>query len=82
MKKLIRFGGVLALAGSLVVQPGCMTIDHLMDSNQKVEMYGGTAASIREIEDENTSWFGVLCRLIDLLPTVAADTLILPVTAW
>ena len=82
MKKLIRFGGVLALAGSLAVQPGCMTIDHLLDSNQKVEMYGGTAASIREIEDENTSWFGVLCRLIDLLPTVAADTLILPVTAW
>ncbi len=82
MKKLIRFGGVLALAGSLAIQPGCMTIDHLLDSNQEVAMYGGTAASIREIEDENTSWFGVLCRLIDLLPTVAADTLILPVTAW
>ena len=82
MKKLIRLGGALALAGSLAIQPGCMTIDHLLDSNQEVAMYGGTAASIREIEDENTSWFGVLCRLIDLLPTVAADTLILPVTAW
>ena len=82
MKKLIRLGGVLALAGSLAIQPGCMTIDHLLDGNQEVAMYGGTAASLREIEDENTSWFGVLCRLIDLLPTVAADTLILPVTYW
>ena len=66
MKKLLRVGGVLALAGSLAIQPGCMTIDHLLDSNQEVAMYGGTAASIREIEDKNTSWFGVLCRLIDL----------------
>ena len=41
MKKLIRFGGVLALAGSLAIQPGCMTIDHLLDSNQEVAMYGG-----------------------------------------
>ena len=82
MKKLIRLGGVLALAGSLAIQPGCMTLDHLLDSNQEVEMYGGTAASLREIEDENTSRFGVFCRLIDLIPTVAADTLILPFTAW
>ena len=82
MKKLIRLGGVLALAGSLAIQPGCMTLDHLLDSNQEDEMYGGTAASIREIEDENTSWFGVLMRLLDLPFSVAADTLILPVTAW
>ncbi|MBL05155.1 MAG: hypothetical protein CMJ99_05920 [Planctomycetes bacterium] len=82
MKKLLRLGGALALAGSLAIQPGCMTIDHLLDSNQEVAMYGGTAASIREIEDKNTSWFGVLCRLIDLPFSVAADTLILPVTYW
>ena len=82
MKKLLRLGGVLALAGSLAIQPGCMTIDHLLDSNQEVAMYGGTAASIREIEDENTSRFGVACRILDLIPTIALDTLILPFTYW
>lgn len=82
MKKLLRFGGALALIGILALQPGCMTLDHLLDSEQQTSMYGGTAASLREIEDERTSWFGVLCRLIDLPLTAAADTILLPITAW
>ena len=80
MKKLLKLGGILALAGLLAVQPGCMTLDHLLDPKQSVSMYGGTVSSYREIEDENTGKFGTLCRLIDLPLTIVADTLLLLVT--
>ena len=81
MKKLRKLCGMLALAGVLAAQPGCMTLDHLLDTKQPVSMYGGTTSSYKEIEDVNTGWFGVLCRLIDLPLTIAADTVLLPITA-
>lgn len=81
MKKLRQIGGVLAVVGLLAAQPGCMTLDHLLDTKQPVSMYGGTVSSYKEIEDVNTGWFGVLCRIIDLPLTIAADTALLIVTA-
>ena len=81
MKKLRKLCGMLALAGVLAAQPGCMTLDHLLDTEQPVSMYGGTTSSYKEIEDVNTGWFGVLCRLVDLPLTIAADTVLLPITA-
>jgi len=81
MKKSVRFAGALALLALLAFQPGCMTLDHLLDGKQEVTMYGGTTASYNEIEDPKTGWFGVLCRIIDLPLTLAADTLLMPITA-
>ncbi len=81
MKKLRQLSAVLAIAGLLMAQPGCMTLDHLLDTKEPVSMYGGTTSSYAEIEDVNTGWFGVLCRIIDLPLTIAADTVLLPVTA-
>ena len=81
MKKLRKLCGALAVAGVLAAQPGCMTLDHLLDTQQPVSMYGGTTSSYKEMEDVKTGWFAVLCRLIDLPLTIVADTLLLPVTA-
>ena len=81
MKKLIRLGGVLALVGLLAVQPGCCTLEHLMDPEQKLAMYGGTADCYRDMEDSRATFFEVLFRIVDLPFTIAADTLLLPVTA-
>ena len=81
MKNLRQISVVFALAGVLAAQPGCMTLDHLLDTQQPVSMYGGTTSSYEEIEDVNTGWFGVLCRIIDLPLTIVADTILLPITA-
>ena len=81
MKKLRQFSGLLCVAGLLAAQPGCMTIDHLLDPQQPLSMYGGTTSSYEEMEDVKTGWFAVLCRLLDLPLTMALDTALLPVTA-
>ncbi len=81
MKKCSKFVWVAALLVLLAAQPGCMTLDHLLDGEQDVAMYGGTTSSYLEIEDVKTGWFGVLCRIIDLPLTIAADTILLPITA-
>ena len=80
MKKLIRLGGVLALVGFLAIQPGCCTLEHLMDSEQELAMYGGTADCVRDMEDSRATFFEVLFRLADLPFTIVADTILLPVT--
>tara|TARA_B100000809_G_scaffold70038_1_gene67431 strand:+ start:875 stop:1153 length:279 start_codon:yes stop_codon:yes gene_type:complete len=80
MKKCTKLVWVVALLGILAAQPGCMSLDHLMDPEAEISIYGGTAASLREMEDPETGWWGTLFRLIDFLPTVAVDTvLIIPV---
>ncbi|MCS5628764.1 MAG: hypothetical protein VX387_10405 [Planctomycetota bacterium] len=81
MKKLRQLSGILALAGLLSVQSGCCTLEHLMDPEQKLSMYGGTADCVRDMEDPRATFWEVAFRLIDIFPTIAADTLILPVTA-
>ena len=54
MKKLRKLCGALAVAGVLAAQPGCMTLDHLLDTQQPVSMYGGTTSSYKEMEDVKT----------------------------
>ena len=81
MKKLRQISVALALAGVLAVQPCCFTLEHLMDPEQKLSMYGGTADCVRDMEDPRATFWEVAFRLIDIFPTIAADTLMLPVTA-
>ncbi len=81
MKKLMRFGWVLVLLGFLVAQPGCCTLEHLMDPEQELAMYGGTSDCFQDMEDSRATFFEVLFRILDLPFTIAADTLLLPVTA-
>ena len=79
MKKCVKCVWVVALLGLLAAQPGCMTLDHLMDPKADISIYGGTAASLREMEDPQTGWWGTFFRTLDFLPTVALDTLLIPV---
>ena len=58
-----------------------MTVEHLADPDQKLRMYGGTTSSYEYIEDPHQPRFGVFVRIVDLLPTVALDTALLPFTA-
>ena len=80
MKTCAKFVWAVALLGFLAAQPGCMTLDHLMDPTEELSIYGGTAASFREIEDpENTEWWYTFWRIMDLPFTVAFDTVLIPV---
>ncbi len=81
MKKLRQLSGILALAGLLYVQPGCCTLEHLMDPEQKLSMYGGTIDCVRDMEDPRATFGEVFFRLFDIWPTIAVDTVMLPVTA-
>ena len=58
-----------------------MTVDHLVDTDQRLEMYGGTTSSYRYIQDESAPFFGTLIRMIDLPLTAIGDTLLLPIVA-
>ena len=79
MKKCARFVWVVALLGSLAAQSGCMTLDHLMDPKEDISIYGGTAASLRKIEDPQTGWWGTFFRMLDFPLTMALDTVLIPV---
>ena len=80
MTKLTRLGAVLALAGFLAIPPGCCTLEHLMDSEQELARYGGTAECVRDMEDSRATFFEVLFRSVDLPFTIVADTILWPVT--
>lgn len=70
--------GVVALA---TLANGCMTVDHLIDPQQKLRMYGGTTTSYDYIENASSPRFGVFVRIVDLPLTLVGDTLLLPITA-
>jgi len=69
---------ILTLVG--LFSSSCMTMEHLLDREQKLQVYGGTKSSYNYIENPGSPRFGVLLRIIDLPFTVLADTLITPVT--
>ena len=81
MNKLRQLGGVLALAGLLYVQSGCCTLEHLMDPEQKLSMYGGTIDCVRDMEDPRATFWEVAFRMIDIFPTMAVDTVMAPFIA-
>ncbi len=58
-----------------------MTLDHLIDPDQKLRMYGGTSTSYNYIEDPRSPRFGVFVRIVDLPLTLVGDTVLLPVSA-
>lgn len=58
-----------------------MSLEHLLDPDQKLEMYGGTSASIDYMAAEDSSIFGSIVRALDLPLTLVFDTLLLPVSA-
>jgi uncharacterized protein YceK len=58
-----------------------MSLEHVLDPDQKLSMYGGTKASIDYMKDESSSIFGSIVRALDLPLTAIFDTLLLPVAA-
>lgn len=58
-----------------------MSLEHLLDPDQKLIMYGGMDSSLTYLADENSSIFGSLIRAFDLPLTFVMDTLLLPVSA-
>lgn len=79
-----KWRGLLVAVGFVTLSSlcgGCMTLDHLLDSDEELEMYGGTTKSWDYITDPDSSFFGTLIRIIDLPATVVGDTLLLPISA-
>jgi uncharacterized protein YceK len=74
------FRGTL-VAVILSVMSGCMSLEHLLDPDQKLIMYGGVNSSLEYMEDEESSIFGNVMRAIDLPFTFVGDTLLLPISA-
>ncbi len=60
----------------LATTSGCMSLEHVLDPDAKLEMYGGTKSSL----DDGSSFFGKLFQMIDLPATVAMDTVLLPIS--
>ena len=76
----VRIVVTLALVLGPLVSSGCMTVDHLVDSEQPLAMYGGTKSSYEYIDNAGSPFFGSLIRIVDLPITVVGDTLLLPVS--
>jgi uncharacterized protein YceK len=72
---------LLPLLSFTLAAAGCMSLEHLIDEDQKLKMYGGTKASYEYIDDEAAPFWGTLWRIIDLPLTVVLDTVLLPVSA-
>ena len=71
------------VAGILLVATlagGCMSLEHVLDPEAELQIYGGVRSSWAYIMDEGSPVFGSLCRVIDLPATVAMDTVLLPVS--
>lgn len=69
---------VLTLSGLSL--PSCMSLDHLIDPEQRLDMYGGTQESARILSGEGSA-FAALISLFDFPFTVVMDTIILPIVA-
>ncbi len=69
------------MAGVLSLVSGCMCLEHLLDPEQKLIMYGGMDSSLTYMADESSSIFGSVVRAIDLPFTFVGDTLLLPISA-
>lgn len=72
--------GLLLCAGLLLLSNGCMTLDHVVNPEEPLEMYGGTTSSYEYIEDPGAPIVGSLIRIVDLPATMVGDTLILPIS--
>lgn len=81
MRVVSKVTSGVVLVGTLVTMNGCMSLEHLLDPDQKLEMYGGTSGSIAYMTDEESSIFGSIVRALDLPLTVIFDTLLLPISA-
>ena len=71
----------VCVAGVLSVVSGCMSLEHLLDPEQKLIMYGGMDSSLTYMADDSSSIFGSVVRAIDLPFTFVGDTLLLPISA-
>lgn len=68
-------------AAVLTISSGCMSLEHLLDPDQKLIMYGGMDSSLAYLADDESSIFGSVIRAIDLPLTFIGDTLLLPISA-
>ena len=71
---------MVVLATWFALGSGCMSLDHLIDPDQRLAMYGGTQAHHRILGGEGSN-FAALVSLIDYLPSLVGDTLLLPIVA-
>ena len=58
-----------------------MSLEHLIDRGQKLQMYGGVKSSVTYIEDDGPPYLGTFVRIFDLPLTAVMDTLLLPISA-
>ena len=72
---------VALIATSLLASTGCMTLDHIVDPEQPLAMYGGTTSSYDYIDAPGSPFFGSLIRIVDLPVTLVGDTVMLPISA-
>ncbi len=63
----------------LATTSGCMSLEHVLDPDARLAMYGGTESSL-DYQAEGSSFFGKLFRMIDLPATLAMDTVLLPIS--
>ncbi len=64
----------------LATTSGCMSLEHVLDPDARLAMYGGTKSSWDYQADGGSSFVGKLFRMIDLPATVAMDTVLLPIS--
>lgn len=57
-----------------------MSLEHVLDPDAKLQIYGGVRSSWAYIMNDASPVFGSVCRVIDLPATVAMDTVLLPVS--
>ena len=76
-----RFTTWVIIVGVLIGANGCMSVEHLIDRGQKLQMYGGVKSSVAYIEDEGAPWLGTFVRVLDLPITAVFDTVLLPISA-
>ncbi len=81
MKLTVRTLAMFSLLHLAALSSGCMSLEHLFDSGQKLQMYGGVKSSARYIGDEASPVLGSIWRVLDMPLTAVFDTLILPVSA-
>lgn len=63
----------------LCLPGGCKSLEHVFDTEQKLEMYGGTRSSWAYISGEESPFLGKFFHFLDLPLTLVMDTALFPI---
>ncbi len=80
MNQIKKLLASICVIFSLLTMSSCMSIDHIIDPDQRLDIYGGTKKSAKILQGEGSS-FEALIALFDFPLTVVMDTLLLPIIA-